>query len=485
VDSETDDGFNGGSAESEWTFDVTPSEFTAMSVSVECQDCGHRFRVKDELVGSQVRCSECSAPISVSGSTSRVWRSTRDESVISIPLAVGLGVGLGVIAIGLTAFMLLGRPAADDPALPAVSSTPDSAPAGVTAPPVAAIPTGTKPTPPLNLAAPAVPAQQLEGENLSALDAADLKDFARELSAKGRHREAAQCQYWAVQQEPADGLYDLACYLSLARDIDPAFYWLQRAALEVGVDTQWSTEDSDLRVLRADPRWPAILQFLQLGNAYWRTSTHTETTLVMPADVAASDPIPVLVGLHGMGHRASGFVDAGMYQEFADQHRVAFVGVSGTFPRGPRSFVWAEDAELDRQRIEAALKEVSDRLTPAPGRIVLFGFSQGGMMSAEIAVLDATRYAGAIVLSPGGGAEPNRSLFTPGRAKTQTFILNVGKGEHLGNKVMTGNYSILLKQAGADVELIVNPSQKGHSLPPNFLVDLDRWVTKILKARPE
>ena len=461
-----------------------------MSITVNCRDCGHRFRVKDESAGRRVPCPECSADVRVrSGSVER-QRSSRDEedeggvSLFSKPVVVGLATAGVIVVVGLTAVMMIGGNAAA-PVVPAavVPPTPSGAngPAGVMASGMA--PSGVKPTPQLNLPEPTAPAAMLDGENLKEADAAELRAYANELSSGRRYKEAAHVQYWALQKEPAEGQYNLACYLSLAKSVDASFYWLQRAALEEGVDGQWATEDSDLVPARADPRWPTLLKFLQQANAYWLTSTHTETTLVMPMGVAANEPIPVLIGLHGMGHRAGGFVSPEMYQEFADQHRVAFVGASGSVPRGPRSFVWAEDAEKDRQRIEAALSEVSNRVTAAPGKIILFGFSQGAMMSAEIAILDASRYAGAIVLSPGGNKNPNATLFKPGSGQKQTYVLSVGQGEHPGNKLMTATYLGLLQKAGADVEHIVNPNQQGHSLPPNYFADLNRWVTKILQRR--
>lgn len=460
-----------------------------MSITVNCRDCGHRFRVKDESAGRRVSCPECSADVRVRSGGGESRRSSRDEeedgnesSLFSKPMIVGLATAGGIVVLGLMAMLMIGGrapmpvggPVAAPPA-PVVAT--GQAGANVVLPP------GTKPTPPLTLPAPAAPSAMLDGEDLKEADADELRAYAQELSSGRRYKEAAQVQYWALQKEPAEGQYNMACYLSLARSVDAAFYWLQRAALEEGVDGDWATEDSDLVPARADARWPVVLQYLRQANAFWQTSTHTETTLVMPQGVAANEPIPVLVGLHGMGHRAGGFVSTEMYQEFADKHRVAFVGASGSVPRGPRSYVWAEDAEKDRTRIEAALSEVSNRVTAAPGKIILFGFSQGAMMSAEVAILDAGRYAGAIVLSPGGNNNPKESLFKPGSGQKQTYVLSVGQGEHLGNKLMAATYAGLLQKAGADVEHIVNPNQQGHSLPPNYFVDLDRWVAKILKGR--
>ena len=104
-------------------------------------------------------------------------------------------------------------------------------------------------------------------------------------------------------------------------------------------------------------------------------------------------------------------------------------------------------------------------------------------MSIEIAVRDSQRFAGAIVLSPGGSGLENREIFTPGTAQKQTFVISVGAGEHFGNKKMASNYASLAKAAGGDVEHIINPNQQGHTFPPNFETEFERWVQKILAGR--
>jgi hypothetical protein len=45
--------------------------------------------------------------------------------------------------------------------------------------------------------------------------------------------------------------------------------------------------------------------------------------------------------MHGLGANPEGFVSKAMYQELADELKVAVVGLSGTVPRGKRKFVWS------------------------------------------------------------------------------------------------------------------------------------------------
>ena len=362
-----------------------------------------------------------------------------------------------------------GQPAPGAPAMaPGNAGSPESAP-------------GIKPTPPLNLPRPPDASPTLNGNNLSEEDPDVLRAAAHQAAnAENNFAKAAQLQFWFVKKQN-DGQYNLACYLSRSGQSDAALYWLQVAALEEGVDGGWATQDPDLQPLRSDPRWGQVLPFLMKCNAYWSTSSQTDTQLIMPAGVGPTDPIPVIIGLHGMGSSASGFVDEDSYQDIADEKRVAFLGVSGTIPRGPRSFVWSEDPIKDSARIDAALNEVKDRMTPKEGQLVLFGFLQGAMMSAEIAVRFPDRYAGALVMSPGGTSEPQASGFQARpNGRKQNAICICGAGEHPGNVQMTQTYANLFRQAGARVDHKPYPNLNTHSLPPDYQEKLPGWIDFLL-----
>ena len=374
--------------------------------------------------------------------------------------------------------------AIDGPAQPhgQAPSGAHAATAGNTEPPLAPV---AKPTAPLEIKPPADALRLLAGIDLSKEDPRMLGALAQEAATQEKDfAKAVQLQFWSVKGT-GEGQYNLACYLSRVGHSESAFYWLQVAALEEGVDSEWATQDEDLRSLRLDRRWAMVLKFLRQCNAYWATSQQTDTQLVMPAGVSPSEPIPVMIGLHGMGSSAKGFVDAESFQEIANQKRIAFLGVSGTIPRGPRSFIWSEDPVKDAARVDAALNEVKDRLTPKAGQLVLFGFSQGGMMSAEIAARAPDRYSGALVMSPGGNAGPQPAGFLrPANGRTLNAVCICGAGEHPGNVAMTHTYANLFRQAGARVIHKPYPNMDTHSFPPDFETQLPRWIDFLLGISP-
>jgi predicted esterase len=339
-----------------------------------------------------------------------------------------------------------------------------------------------KPVPPLQLAVPSAQPMQLDGKDLKALPARELLGCANQAMAREDYPRAAAYQYWYVQKAK-EGQYNLACFLARVGQTDPAFYWLQRAALEEGVDTRHAERDEDLVSLHRDPRWPQVRQYLADCNRYFASAPLARTALLVPKDYQKGTAIPAVLWLHGLGSRPEDFVNPGS-QRYADQLKVALVGVSGTNPRGPRSFVWAEDPEKDAKRLRDALAEVSDRVTVKKGHVITFGFSQGAQVGLEVAVRHPEEYAGAIVLSP--GATPHLDAVKPSPLLARRgFVLACGANEAPGNVRLTALDADWLRRAGARVIHRPYPGMSAHTFPRDFDERFPEWVGFILKARGE
>ena len=339
-----------------------------------------------------------------------------------------------------------------------------------------------KPVPPLQLAVPAAIPAQLDGKNLSKMEAAELQGRANQAMGNEDYTRAAAFQYWYVQKSKT-GQYNLACFLARIGQTDPAFYWLQLAALEEGVDTAHAQRDEDLESLREDPRWRVVQQYLQDCNQYFESASISHTVVILPKGYQKGTPIPAVLWLHGLGSRPEDFTNDEC-QDYADSLNVALIGVSGTKARGPRSFVWAEDVEQDGKRLRDAMKEVSDRVTIKKGYVITFGFSQGAQAGLEVAVSDPEEYAGAIVLSP--GAHPHLDeLKTSPLLAHRGFVLCCGAQEHPGNVRLTAMDADWLRKAKAKIIHKPYPGVAAHSFPHDFDDRFPEWVKFILKTRGE
>jgi predicted esterase len=340
----------------------------------------------------------------------------------------------------------------------------------------------TKPVPPLNLTTPAALPTQVDGKNLKTMEQGELLGRANQAMVRGDYPRAATFQYWSVQKSKT-GRYNLACFLARTGQTDAAFFWLQQAAIEEGVDTQHAQRDEDLTSLQGDPRWTQVARYLADCNRYFESAPLARTALLLPKGYQKGTPIPVILWLHGLGARPEDFINSGC-QVYADRLNVALVGVSGTKPRGPRSFVWAEDPEKDAKRLRDALAEISDRVTVKKGHVITFGFSQGAQIGLEVAVRYPEEYAGSIVLSP--GALPRLQEVRPSPLLAQrAFVVSCGANEHPGNVQLTAQDAGWLRQARARVIHKAYPGVAAHSFPRDFDARFPEWVTFILKTRGE
>jgi predicted esterase len=320
-----------------------------------------------------------------------------------------------------------------------------------------------------------------EGEKISGLDERILLATAQELVEKGQWASAAQFQYWVVKRSGRHQ-YDLACDLAQSGQKESAFYWLQAAALEDGVDADWAQRDADLASLRADPRWAQVSKFLRQCGEYWGSQDILKTAVYLPKNYDGKTPIVTIVGLHGLGSDPQNMF-GDLVQKFADKLNVAFVGVSGTIPRGKSSFVWSEQPETDHRHIVKALDSLADRMQVKPGHVIAIGFSQGAQASLEAAVRYPEFYAGAIVLSPGNREGSKLANVQPSpELANRGFVFVVGAGEHPGNVQLTAQDALWARRAGAKVIHRPTIAQTQHTFPGDFENCLPEWIKFINEA---
>ena len=136
---------------------------------------------------------------------------------------------------------------------------------------------------PIQLSPPPTPAKKRGELDLTQFRSSGLASFALQASKQGNYETAIHFQHWAVANGDGDtGMYNLACFYSLAGNVDGSIYWLQQAAVAQGVDPAWASKDSDLATVREDARWAKLHNYLIATADYWQSSDLFETQILLP-----------------------------------------------------------------------------------------------------------------------------------------------------------------------------------------------------------
>lgn len=130
-----------------------------------------------------------------------------------------------------------------------------------------------------------------------------------------------------------------------------------------------------------------------------------------------------------------------------------------------------------RQQVDAMLDAVTTELRVPEGKLVLGGFSQGAMLSLDLALRSERSLAGLVLMSGTLLAEQEWTPRMPGRAGLpvlqthgrQDPLLNFGYAERLRDHLM---------EAGLDLRWV--PFNGQHEVPPVVLQALGDFLVEVL-----
>lgn len=319
------------------------------------------------------------------------------------------------------------------------------------------------PAAPLEIAAPAVVKQPWTGDEARK----NVRDFLAADHAAEKKIELLT--WWAGVVERPDFLVDLASRCAKAGQIEPALYWLQRAAREDVCEAAEIEGDEDFAVVRKDGRWAKVKEYLRACEGKWQESSFHRSVLTLPEQYDGKSAIPVVIGLHGFGSLPEDFAGAD-FQRICDAQGIAFLGVSGRRPLGRHAFMWTESFEKDWQHVEEALTRVRAHVNPATGRLVTIGFSQGGQLAAEIAAAFPDRVRGCVSMSTGSrfaSGLGERLQQSTASLRGQRYFFSWISGEGAGPRQRVDGWRPALEKKQALVHVYQFPG-KGHEWPRSY-----------------
>ena len=212
--------------------------------------------------------------------------------------------------------------------------------------------------------------------------------------------------------------------------------------------------------------------------------------------VAALDAIvrggagpPSLVLLHGYGSNAGDWLQFEHKLQVPQQGRLVFPQGPLRGPNGARGWWWLniEGHTPDGERfpdfsnanpggIKVASRLVRNLLTSVPGPIALGGFSQGAMLSAEIAFQTEQELAALVMI---GGTTVNEAAWVerfPGRRHMPIFIAH-GREDGVLPFATMERFQARIKAAGLNVTWF--PYDGGHEIPDSVIEALNQFLAGV------
>lgn len=139
-----------------------------------------------------------------------------------------------------------------------------------------------------------------------------------------------------------------------------------------------------------------------------------------PSGAADSDALPLVFVLHGRGADANDLAE--LAPMMGSGYRFIFPNAPEPFEPAPGftfGYTWfdgwpAEPGSIKRSRqlLLLFIDEILERYKTPPGKVILSGFSQGGLMSIDAGFRTKQRLAGIVVMS-GAVYEEDLPPFTP------------------------------------------------------------------------
>jgi phospholipase/carboxylesterase len=221
------------------------------------------------------------------------------------------------------------------------------------------------------------------------------------------------------------------------------------------------------------------------------TSRHTDLSLAYvlstPSSRSDTTEMPLVVVLHGRGADANDLADlapevdapSGYRFVFPDAPRAfePYPGMSMSFGRSWFDGWPAEHGSVveSRTKLLTFLDELLARYPTPAGKIVLSGFSQGGLMSVDVGFRTATPLAGLVVMS-GAGYEEELPDFSA--RKNQRVLIVHGEQDEVVPVIEARRLRALLETAGVEPEY--HEFGMGHQVSPASLAVVEAFLQRCL-----
>jgi phospholipase/carboxylesterase len=286
-------------------------------------------------------------------------------------------------------------------------------------------------------------------------------------------------QLLAATPEAPMTFYNLACQLAKHGDRDRAVEWLTRSAERGFRFEAKMLRDEDLDSIREHPKFLLPVELIRANVARsleaFKVQVAKDAVVLteVPKTVDPAKPASLIVVLHGYGGGAKGILQAWSKtaRDFA-----AIVIAPQALDKGGDGFSWTVSYEAEYLVLHA-IEETRKKHNIDLNRIVVTGFSQGGLTTFNLALTHPTMFKGAIPIA--GFYDPRVAPVPtkPGTKLPRFAILNGEQDQEAANNRATGK---LIEATGTPVLVNIYPGV-GHAFLPNRDRDLAAALKFVLE----
>lgn len=298
----------------------------------------------------------------------------------------------------------------------------------------------------------------------------EMRKHVGELYNQKRYREAAEVLNVALARFP-DHLY--------ANSYNLALMYGHLGEHEKGIKVLINCLDHDLwfgkYAFYNEEAWGAYKKlenfqiFLKKNEAVWneaRKKAKPDLLVVTPEGYVSGKEYPLFIALHGGNSNIANFRKSWASERMRKKFIVAFVQSSQIVAMD--GYNWTEDLELSKREIAEAYYKTTQKYAVRKDKVIVGGFSSGGVAALEVILHNTIPAAGFIALCP---------------AKSESFTAErVREAKNRGVKgiILTTEMDPRLPDQKSMNEIL-----KAESFPSEFIItpDIGHWFPEDLDIK--
>jgi predicted esterase len=228
--------------------------------------------------------------------------------------------------------------------------------------------------------------------------------------------------------------------------------------------------------LRGSERFASIESRNEAFRQEAQREARPERLVVPPEGYDKTQTYPLFIALHGGGENMAHFQEVWTSSKMTTEFVTAYLQSSQV--TGMDEYNWTEDLEISTREIAQAYREIIDEYPVAEDRVIVGGFSSGGVATLEVALTDAIPLTGFIALCP---AKPESfAEESVARAKARGLRGTLLTSEMDPRLPEQKEMAAILEKAGLPHQFVVTPNV-GHWIPEDLGAQIDSAIGHILE----